>query len=306
MQLSEYQREANKTDQLPLGGTGEERLKGLMVPLLGLCGETGSLLMHFKRYLRDGEKYGFFRERISEELGDILWNVANVATKANLDLDEIATANLMKIQDRWVDESSEAGAEKLLDSGYPPSEQFPRQFEIKVASDIGSLGRPKAWLEYQGRPFGDGLTDNAEEDDGYRHHDVFHLAFVAILGWSPVLRGRSFFNCKRRSNKDVDEIEDGGRAAVIDEAIAALIFVEAKKSSFYDGVDSVEYGILRTIKDLTAHLEVRLCTGRQWESAILQGFRVWRELRSRRGGWIVGDLAQRSLEFRPDSEECDL
>ena len=35
---------------------------------------------------------------------------------------------------------------------------------------------------------GAALTDNAYQDDGYRFHDVFHIAFTAILGWSPVLR----------------------------------------------------------------------------------------------------------------------
>jgi hypothetical protein len=140
---------------------------------------------------------------------------------------------------------------------------------------------------------------------GYRLHDVFHLSFLTQLGWSPVLRGKPFFNCKRKSNSDVDEVQDGGRAAVIDEAIAALIFTEAKKNSFFDGVDYVEYGLLRTIKDLTAHLEVSVCSGKQWETTILEAFRIWRELKVHQCGKIVGDLVTRTLTFVPEVPSDD-
>ena len=294
MDFHEYQRQANLTDQMPLT-VGD--VKSLIIPLLGMAGETGSLLTHYKRYLRDGEGYGYFRQRISEELGDILWNVSNIATKTGLSMDDIAVGNLAKIRDRWMDRSKEGGGEKSFDFDFPEKERFPRQFKIDVNSEVGPLGRARALLTFEGRPFGNPLGDNSGVDDGYRLHDVFHLAFLAHLGWSPVLRGKYFFDCKRRSDPNVDEIEDGGRAAVIDEAIAALIFVEAKKNGFYEKVETVEYGILRTIKELSAHLEVSRCTGREWEAAILDGFRVWRALKEKKRGSIVGDLDKRRLQF---------
>jgi hypothetical protein len=43
-------------------------------------------------------------------------------------------------------------------------------------------------MYWSGHRLGDDLTDNARDDDGYRFHDVMHLANVANLGWSPVLR----------------------------------------------------------------------------------------------------------------------
>ena len=98
-------------------------------------------------------------------------------------------------------------------------------------------------------------TDNAEKDDGYRFHDIFHLAFVSHLGWSPVLRGRLFFNCKRKSAAAIDEVEDGGRAAVIDEAIAALIFNEAQKNSYYEGVNNVSIQLLQLIGQAASNLK---------------------------------------------------
>jgi len=74
-----------------------------------------------------------------------------------------------------------------------------------------------------GEKIGDELTDNAYKDDGYRFHDVFHSAYVAILGWSPVIR--KLLKRKRKRKPRVDEVEDGGRAGVIDEAISAIVFI---------------------------------------------------------------------------------
>jgi len=116
MEFGEYQDAAKQTDQMPLG---KSEIKSLMLPLLGLAGETGSLLTHFKRYFRDGEGYEFFRQRIAEELGDILWNVSNIATKANLKLEDIAQGNLAKIRDRWLDVASQGVGSKPFDDNYP-------------------------------------------------------------------------------------------------------------------------------------------------------------------------------------------
>jgi hypothetical protein len=64
-----------------------------------------------------------------------------------------------------------------------------------------------------------------------------------------------------------------------------------------EGVDHVDYGILRTIKQLTSHLEVRACSEHQWQDAILCGFAAWRQLQNHRKGILVGDLERRTLEF---------
>ena len=300
MKITEYQTAAEKTDQAP----EMKDLKAMIIPLLGLVGESGSLMTEYKKYLRDGDAYKLFHERIAEELGDILWYLANIASKMGLDLETIARQNLAKVSDRWHEQSSPLFGPKLFDDGHPLYEQFPRKFEMVVKTTMSGDGKHKAQLYYENRRFGDQLGDNAYEDDGYRLHDVFHLSYVAILGWSPVMR--DIFNVKRKSNKDTDENEDGGRAKVIDEAISALVFAEAKKHSFFEGVTSIEYQVLRSIKDLTAHLEVGRCSGKQWERAILEGFRVWRELRECGNGKIVCDLIASTIDFVPDHTNTKL
>ena len=49
-------------------------------------------------------------------------------------------------------------------------------------------GRHEVHLTLNGALLGNELTDNAYENSGYRYHDVFHLAYAAVLGWSPVRR----------------------------------------------------------------------------------------------------------------------
>jgi len=293
MELDEYQTVAASADQVPLSA-GEE-LKSIMVPLLGLAGESGSLLAEYKKRLRDGESYIVFKEQVREELGDLLWYIANLATKADLSLDEIAQFNIRKIRDRWMPLSST----KLesFDAECPVTERFPRKFEIRVAEQSGGDDAAKVTLAYNGNAFGDALTDNVYIDDGYRFHDVFHLAYVAVLGWSPVMRGKSFFNCKRRSDKKKDRNEDGGRAGVIDEAITALAFVEAEKYGFFENGGSVSSTLLRTIRDVTGPFDVSSCSAADWEAAILLGFKVWRDLKKAKRGVIVGDLDKKTLEF---------
>lgn len=73
---------------------------------------------------------------------------------------------------------------------------------------------------------GDPLTDNIGEGDMYRFHDVFHLAYAAVLGWSPVLR--ALLKCKRKSHPWLDENQDGARAILIEEGISTFVFNHAK------------------------------------------------------------------------------
>ena len=123
--------------------------------------------------------------------------------------------------------------------------------------------RTEVVLSHRGKEFGDALTDNSYYEDNYRFHDVFHLAYAAQLGWSPVTR--KLLGRKRRSDARIDEVEDGGRALVIEEAIAAFVFTVAQRHHFFEGLTTVDAEVVRLAKKLTAHLEVRRATYRDWE-----------------------------------------
>ena len=289
MDFNSYQKEALHTDRVPK----DDEAASLIVPMLGLAGETGQLLSEYKKHLRDGEAHRLFKERVSEELGDLLWYIANVASKFDLSLSEIADANLVKVRDRWASQCAEP---LIFDAELPEGEQLPRQFEVELIDVEEKEGDSQhVQILINGEPFGSQLTDNAYDPDGYRFHDVFHFAYAAVLGWSPITRG--LLHRKRKSQPLVDEVEDGGRAAVIEEGVVALAFDYARRHGFLDSVAALDFQLLRTIKDMTSHLEVRQCTTGEWEQAILQGFDVWRAVLKSRGGRIALDLNVRQITF---------
>lgn len=301
MNLTDYQQRAAGTDQRPRIHDESSRCDdALVIPLLGIGGELGTLQSAYKKFLRDGDAYQPFREHISEELGDILWYLSNLATKFGLSLDAIAAANLDKIEDRWGDCAGPREEHDLLDATADPTQRLPRHFEVEF-QPVTDASRPEPIIQatWNGKPFGDPLGDNAYDDDGYRFHDVFHLADAAILGWSPVCRRPKQFNCKRRNDPHVDAVEDGGRAIVTEEAIVAYVSGHARDHGYFANVQAVDFSILKTIKGLTAGLEARRIRTRDWERAILEGYRVWRQLRDHNGGVVIGNLLTGTIACRP-------
>src|SRR6266705_6134284 len=96
MDFREYQKKALQTDVIPKAGDTP-----IVVPLLGLSGEVGELVSEYKKQLRDREANLQFKQRVAEELGDIVWYLSNVASKFSLDLNTVAESNLRKCGDRW-------------------------------------------------------------------------------------------------------------------------------------------------------------------------------------------------------------
>jgi hypothetical protein len=204
---------------------------------------------------------------------------------------EIVRMNLIKTRGAFLD--PETSRLPVFDANFLPEEQIPSKFEIKITQR--SSGR--SHLQWNGVFIGDPLTDNIADPDGYRFHDVFHFAHAAILHWSPVFR--SLIKQKRKSDPRTDETQDGGRAIVVEEGLTALIFSKAKDLDYFENHDKVSYGLLKIIQEFTAGYEVSACPPKLWERAILDGFKVFRQVRTAGGGWVVGDRRTRSISFLP-------
>lgn len=287
MDLRTYQKRSSRTDINP-GIDEVDR----MIPLAGLASETGELLAEYKKYLRDGESHALFKERLSEEVGDLLWYLANVATKFDLDLGRCAEQNLAKCEDRW----GSLPTREPFDAGFPDDERLPRELSVSFVTHHDAVNGPLVRMMYMGRQLGNDLRDNAYSTDGYSYHDVLHLAFAAVLGWSPLIR--KMLDAKRKSDAMVDEVEDGGRAIATEEGLVAMIFAYARDYRFLEGKSSVSTELLRMIRNMVRHLEVSVCTTGEWERAIVAGFKVWREVRRRKSGTIDVELNERCISFR--------
>jgi hypothetical protein len=179
-----------------------------------------------------------------------------------------------------------------FDSRFPAYERIPDDFEISIVE----RGAGRSYLEWNGVFIGDPLTDNIADKDGYRFHDVFHMAHAAILHWSPTFR--ALIKHKRKSDPKTDEEQDGGRAIVVEEGLTAWIFSQAKEQDFFSA-DKLTFDLLKGVRQFVAGYEVQQCPLRLWEMAILSGYRVFREIQRNRGGIVVANRNERSVGYKP-------
>ena len=95
MEFAEYQRQSRRTAEYP-------RAAWLSYPALGLAGEAGEVAEHAKKAIRDdgGSVTDERRAAMAKELGDVLWYVAQLASELELELEQIAQANLEKLLSR--------------------------------------------------------------------------------------------------------------------------------------------------------------------------------------------------------------
>lgn len=246
--------------------------------------------------MRDGEAHKLFPTQFKEELGDILWYISNIAGKLNLTLEDVAQTNLKKIEERWMSRSQQVTLfqNRFFDDGYESDEQIPRKFIIQF-KEISKNNKTLVKILMNDVQIGDPITDNSYDDDGYRYHDAFHFAYAAVLGWSPVVR--SFLKRKRKSSSLVDEIEDGARAMIIEEAISASVYTQARNHDLFKGIDVLDYELLKTIKLLVQGFEVEVCTLTEWQKAILDGYLVFNLLVKHKGGYLKIDITKREIKY---------
>ncbi len=375
--FEEYASPALKTDQRSDGGS-------LAFPLLGLFGETGSLLSEVKKKQRDRASYVGYAAAVVEELGDVLWYLTVVADRANISLRDIARAasapagqntnelfsfaslqashipqkgeptkafettllrlggevgqlvanhgaerstetalptlfqplatvmatlvqaadeagvtleaaavkNLAKISDRWPESDVYPPA---FDSEANDEEKLPRTLVVDIF-EREVRGETYVFQRCNGINIGDRLTDNAMTADDYRFHDVFHFAYVAVLGWSPVIR--DLLRLKRKSdNPKIDEAQDGARATLTEEGVTTWIFGQADKLGYFEDQKrgDLPFDLLKHVRQFVAGTEAETCPLWLWEEAILQGYLAFRFLRAHRRGRIRVDMINHKL-----------
>lgn len=254
--------------------------------LIALAGKVGRLLEDWS-----SQRIAANRDLLSADLVEIFRAFLSAADDAEVSLDEAARRNVIKTLGRWPDHPDWG---PLFDEDFPSEEQLPRHMTmVFVERDVG--GKSYVVQQLNGVNIGSRLTDNRLEPDDYRFHDVFHLAFAAILGWSPTLR--ALLKLKRKSRPAVDENEDGARAGIIEEGISTWIFNHGGRNAHFRNAASLDYGLLKAVHELVRGYEVDARPLWQWERAILEGFRIFRELRNHRGGAVTIDLERRTIEF---------
>lgn len=94
MTINEYQKLAMTTLNPELSHK-DVLINGVM----GLCGESGEAIDIVKKWLAQGHELD--KEKLTKELGDICWYLAETATALDLNLEDIMAANIEKLKKRY-------------------------------------------------------------------------------------------------------------------------------------------------------------------------------------------------------------
>lgn len=272
-------------------GAGDGGARAVPTPaydrtLLKLAGTVGLLLTRF-----DAGNHADNRDALSGDLVAILRLLVQAAGEAGVTLEQAARRNLQKVFDRWPERRVPPA---LVDEDLPAEEQIPRTLAIDVFErPVGA--KLYVFQRCNGVNIGDRLTDNIMRPDDYRFHDVFHYAYAAVLGWSPVLR--ALFRLKRKSRPEMDEGQDGARAGLIEEGITTWVFGHAMQLDLFSGIapGDLPLDLLKTVRHFVAGYEPEACPLWLWEEVILQGYAAFRFLKEHRRARLRLDLAERRL-----------
>ncbi|WP_298330394.1 hypothetical protein [Asticcacaulis sp.] len=242
-----------------------------------------------------------------DALGAIVWHLSALASIYSLTLADILRLTQEKASFR---NPSNTRCPRHDSENPNANEKFPDYFEVHFV-DWGDQRSNMFWVNAEGivKQLGDPLTDNDHEGDGYRFHDVIHVAFAVHLGWSPNLR--AFMGRKRRSLPEIDRVEDGGRAKILEEAVILEIHQRAEEfedyfhkanektqGSPYNLQGALNFEFLRRLHELCIGHEVYKNPKQDWENAIRDGYDFYHRLRDENGGIVAVDMVNRALTFR--------
>ncbi|WP_088811060.1 MULTISPECIES: nucleoside triphosphate pyrophosphohydrolase family protein [Listeria] len=91
MNFNEYQEKASRT-----AAHHEQALTNYG---LGIAGEAGEVTEIIKKYAFHG--HDLDKEKLTKELGDVLWYVSQIAKWADIQMEDVAHANIDKLQRRY-------------------------------------------------------------------------------------------------------------------------------------------------------------------------------------------------------------
>lgn len=183
----------------------------------------------------------------------------------------------------------------FFDEGFRPEERIPRYFTVSF-KEVGIGNKREIRVLFNNsKQVGDIINDNSYENDFYRYHDIFHYSFATLLGWSPCTR--AMMKRKRKSNVLLDQIEDGARATITEEAISMIVFNEGKRKNFFKDCSKISKTTLRIIKEMTETFEVKVRTSKEWEYAILKAYEAFRFLIENKNGTVIFDAVNKKINY---------
>lgn len=114
MNATDYQRAAERTLIDAPGFDISDRDMMLLWSVIGLAGETGELAEHVKKGVL--HQHGLDVAAVRKEAGDVLWYLAAICTKLDIDLGDVMADNIAKLQVRYPNGFSSADSVQRRDT----------------------------------------------------------------------------------------------------------------------------------------------------------------------------------------------
>jgi len=96
MEINEFQQRSTRTLNRALSDSEQ-----LLNQVIGLVGEAGEVLDLLKKHRYQGHDLN--KKKLAEELGDVFYYLAGIATSVNIELDKVAQGNIDKLLKRYPD-----------------------------------------------------------------------------------------------------------------------------------------------------------------------------------------------------------
>ncbi|MBG9657924.1 nucleotide pyrophosphohydrolase [Cytobacillus firmus] len=97
MTLNQFQELSKRTQ--PVAKTTDDFKKNLSNYAMGLAGEAGEVIDALKKTIYHGHELD--RMEVMKELGDVLHYISGLATMLDIELENVARANIVKLQKRY-------------------------------------------------------------------------------------------------------------------------------------------------------------------------------------------------------------
>jgi NTP pyrophosphatase (non-canonical NTP hydrolase) len=123
MNFDDYQVAALRTAKRTLSGT-PAREREVLILGLGIAGEAGEVADLLKKGI--GHEHGVDRDKLCEEIGDVIWYCAALADSYGLTLSKVVDVNVTKLLTRYPNGFSVEASKNRVDTGSSLTAECPQ------------------------------------------------------------------------------------------------------------------------------------------------------------------------------------
>ena len=111
--FNDYQDKAARSSGLAKAAPSVSDERRAAMAAMGLAGEAGEVVDYLKKVLYHGKPLN--REKLKDELGDVLWYLSEVYSTFSIRLEDVAVGNIEKLRKRYPNGFTAADSEARVD-----------------------------------------------------------------------------------------------------------------------------------------------------------------------------------------------